>query len=134
TPRRSPSSTRCSTPGRRTPTPTEPHPGRGRDTAHGGLGGRAHPVHDLCRALLAGAVGAAEPAVARLDAMPHDAAAAVLAHRRHARDGALEGVEGVHLPLRVDLEGHVIVVAAHFASGHVPPNRQAVRRGPYPEA
>jgi hypothetical protein len=50
--------------------------------------------------------------------MPDDLAAAVTADGSHPVDGALEAVEDVALAGGDDLEGEVVVVAAHFASRH----------------
>ena len=65
-----------------------------------------------------GAMGAAEEPSVDLDAMPDDAARAVLTDRRQPLDGALERVEGVNLPGRVYLERHPVVVSANLACGH----------------
>jgi hypothetical protein len=50
--------------------------------------------------------------------MPDDLAAAVAADGCHLVDGALEAVEDVVLAGGDDLEGEMIVVAAHFAFRH----------------
>ena len=51
----------------------------------------------------------------RLHPVTDDLGAAVLAHRRHLVDRALERVERVHVPCRVHLEAQPVVVAAHLA-------------------
>jgi len=53
---------------------------------------------------LAGAVGAAEELVVGFDAVPDDAASAVVAHRRELVNRTLETVEGVARSRRDDLE------------------------------
>lgn len=88
---------------------------------------RLRVVHEFSYARLACAVGAAEEPAARLHAVTHDAALAVLADRRHLLDRALEGVEHMYGALRVYLEGHAVVVATDFASSHkVPHPREKV--------
>src|SRR5215467_3053126 len=65
-----------------------------------------------------GAVGAAEDAVAMLDAVPDDAAPAVLAHRGDLLDGALERVVRADRILVTNLHRPSIVVAAHVTPSH----------------
>src|SRR5262245_61098848 len=69
-------------------------------------------------ARLAGAMRAAVEAAGRLDAVPDDLAAAVLAHRRQPVDRALEGVEGVRGAADANLERLVVIVTTDVASSH----------------
>src|SRR3954453_10345064 len=54
----------------------------------------------------------------RLQAMPDDLAPTVRTSGRHQMDRTLETVEHVHRALRVNLEGHLVVVATHLALRH----------------
>src|SRR5262245_47598255 len=84
-------------------------------------GGRRHrsgSVADLDDPALVCAVRAAEETAAGFDAVADDLAAAVLAHRRHGVDGALEAVEGVGHLIHDHLEGLVVVVPADFTPSH----------------
>src|SRR4051794_2697125 len=88
-----------------------------------------HPLHPVARLAGAGGLGAVCAAVeagASLHTMPDDLAPAVFADRRHPVDRALEAVEGVHGPLRVNLERHVVVVPADLALRHGAPSRWAL--------
>src|SRR5918999_4755776 len=78
----------------------------------------AHPVPGALDAGRLGAVRAAVHGAVRLDAVPDDLAAAVVAGRRDGVDGALEAVEHVRLAAASDLHRLVVLVAAHFALGH----------------
>src|SRR5690606_41232288 len=73
--------------GRRSP---PPGPGAPRKARPSGGGARRHAVDEAAGTLLAGAVGAAVPVVARLHAVADDLGAAVLAQGRHLVDRALE--------------------------------------------
>src|SRR5437879_1692832 len=68
-----------------------------------------------------GAVRAAEELAVDLDAVADDLAAAVLAHRCHVVDGALEAVEGVVRAGGDDFEGLVVVVATDLTARHRAP-------------
>ena len=61
------------------------------------------------------AVRAAEDRAAVLHAVPDDSTAAVRARRRQGLDRALEAVVGSRYAPHADLEGRVVVVAAHVA-------------------
>jgi hypothetical protein len=63
-------------------------------------------------------VGAAVEAAGSLHAVADHPATAVLADGRHLVDGALEAVEHMDRTRGVDLEGLVVVVAAHLTSRH----------------
>src|SRR5690348_553799 len=58
-------------------------------------------------------------AAAGLDAVADDLAAAVIAHRRDRMNRALEAVERPRPAVRGNLEGLVVVVAAHVALRHI---------------
>src|SRR5690606_39686330 len=79
--------------GRRSP---PPGPGAPRKARPSGGGARRHAVDEAAGTLLAGAVGAAVPVVARLHAVADDLGAAVLAQGRHLVDRALEGRSEEH--------------------------------------
>src|SRR5256885_1183164 len=68
---------------------------------------------------LARASGAAVEGVIGLDTVPYDLAAAMVTHGRELMNGALETVERVARACRNDLEGQVIIVAAHFTLCHL---------------
>jgi len=86
-------------------------------------------VRDGGHALLAGTVSATVERVVRLDPVPHDLAAAVIAHRGQAMNGALEAVEGMRLSRSDDLEGQVVLVATDFTGSHgEPPCNEQLRR------
>jgi hypothetical protein len=63
-------------------------------------------------------MGTTEERALRLDSMPHDLAAAVLADRSEFVNGALEAVEGVGVTGSHHLKGQVVIVAANFTSSH----------------
>src|SRR5689334_12941433 len=88
-----------------------------RSTRISGLisGGLGRAVLDGRDPGVAGAVGAAEEAAARLHAVPHHFATAVLARGGQAVDGALEGVECVVGAGHVDMEGLVVIVTTDLA-------------------
>src|SRR5262249_7804267 len=70
-------------------------------------------------ACLLGAMGAAEhAAIPRLEAVADDAAVAMMAMRRHRRDGAFETVECHGGAALDDLEGLVVVSAGEIAFRH----------------
>jgi hypothetical protein len=69
-------------------------------------------------ALLPGTVSATEKRTVRLQPMPYDLAAAVLAYRGKPVNGALKAVECMPLSRGNYLEGEVIIVAADFALSH----------------
>ena len=79
------------------------------------------------RAGLPRAMNAAEEHPVRLHPVTDDLAAAVLTHRRHLVDRALERVERVDVPRRVHLEAQPVVVAADLADRHGPSLRRRCR-------
>src|SRR5918999_6190497 len=78
----------------------------------------AHPVPGALDTGRLGTVRAAVHGAVRLDAVPDDLAAAVVAGRRDRMDGALEAVEHVGLAAASDLHRLVVLVAAHLALRH----------------
>jgi hypothetical protein len=78
-------------------------------------------VGDLCHTSLAGAVSAAVEGAIRLDPMPNDLAAAVIADRRQLVDGTLKAIEHMSLADGNHLEGQVVVIPTHVTSSHVSP-------------
>src|ERR1041385_647187 len=86
----------------------------------GAAAGRAAAVaHPVGGSLLAGAVSTAEELAIHLGTVADHPAAAMLTHRGHRLDRALEAVEDVPLPGRDYLECLVIFVSAHFTGGHL---------------
>jgi hypothetical protein len=64
-------------------------------------------------------VGAAENAAALLDPVADNAAVTVGASRRQGVNGALEGIEGVFVAVRIgNGECLVVIVSANFARCH----------------
>jgi len=78
----------------------------------------AYVIHRGSYAAFPGAVSTAKEGALRLNPVPYDLAAAVLAHRSEPVDGAFEAVEGMGVTGGNHLEGQVIVVAADFTSSH----------------
>jgi len=76
-------------------------------------------VDDARGPFLTCAVGAAVEGTIRLDAVADDLASAMRADGGKPVNGALETVRGVARAGRNDLEGQIVVVAAHLAPGHV---------------
>lgn len=76
-------------------------------------------VDDARGPFLTCAVGAAVEGTIRLDAVADDLASAMRADGGKPVNGALETVKGVARAGRNDLEGQIVVVAAHLAPGHV---------------
>src|SRR5262249_39536201 len=77
--------------------------------------GSGDAVAHLFHARVARTARAAEHLSPGLDAVPDDLAPAVLARRGQPVDGALEAVEDVVIAAVDDLEGLVVLVAAHLA-------------------
>src|SRR5262245_2176822 len=75
-------------------------------------------ILDALHAAFSRAVRAAEDLVLRLDAVHHDAAPAVRAHRREQVNRAFEAVEHVRLATLLDGEGLVVRVSAYLATLH----------------
>src|SRR6202022_370327 len=71
---------------------------------------------------------------AALDAVPDNAASAMLTPRRHAFDRALKRVEHVHRAVGVHLERRPVIVTADFTYGHerVPLPPAPIRRHQHP--
>lgn len=67
---------------------------------------------------LPGAVGATIESIIRLDTVPDDLAAAVIADGRKFVDCTLETVKRMAPAGCYDLKRQVIIVAAHFTFGH----------------
>jgi hypothetical protein len=80
--------------------------------------GLRRPVADAFDPGLTSAMGAAEEAPGRLDAVADHLASAVLAGGRQLVDGALEAVEDMTRTGRVNLERLVVVVATGVALRH----------------
>src|SRR5215208_5120313 len=78
----------------------------------------ADVIHSGLYAAFPGAVGTAKEGALRLNPVPYDLAAAVLAHRREPVDGAFEAVERMGITGGDHLEGQVVVIAADFTSSH----------------
>lgn len=69
-------------------------------------------------ALVLGAVRTAVKLSVGFDAMPDDAALAMIAAGCHCMNSALEAVEGHFARALNDLEGLVVIVSADVTSGH----------------
>src|SRR5215510_6169471 len=87
-------------------------------------------VDDLVDAFGVCAVCAAVERALRLDAVADDFTTTVLAYRRQFVDRTLEAVERVRAAGGDDLEGHFVVVTAHFAVGHCIAPRKREPRSP----
>jgi hypothetical protein len=75
-------------------------------------------IYHSLDAALSGTVGAAIEGPLRLDTMPNDLAAAVLAYRSQPVNGAFEAVERMGVAGCNHLEGEVVIVTADFTSSH----------------
>src|SRR5688572_11448693 len=90
---------------------------RGTDVASGYT--RFYAVHRFVHATVACAVCTAVETPVGFDAVPDDAAFAVIARGREHVDGTLEAVKDISDAFaRTDLEGLVVGVAAKFAGCH----------------
>jgi hypothetical protein len=92
--------------------------GQSRGMAAHELDGRSSVVDQVCVALLAGAVCAAEELAVRLETVPQDPALTVFADRSDPLGRAFEAVEDVKRSRRTYLERHLVVIAAYFAYRH----------------
>src|SRR5262249_11735877 len=75
-----------------------------------------------------GAVLAAEESPFLLEAVAHDADAAILAFRRQRMDRTFEAVEGMGGTVHAHLERLVVIVPAGFTSGHGGPRTGCLGR------
>jgi len=95
----------------------------------------AGPIPQAGDAGVRRAVGAAEKVIARLDAVPDHATAAVLAYGRKGVDCALEAIEHMVDAIRgADKHWFVVVVPADLAGRHRFSLRRVVRASGFPRA
>src|SRR4029079_8346483 len=78
---------------------------------------------------VSGTVSTAEHVGAGLDSMSDDAAPAMRAAGCQLMNGAFEAVEHMRSSLCSNFEALVVVVSAHFTSGHITPRSQGLQPG-----